>query len=352
MNFIIYGAGVYGKKIFERWHAADDVTFLGYYDRVKSGDMLGIPIIKMEKGDRNIPVLISLYNTMDAFDVYVDLREKGFKNIFWYKGNPYTNVFAKQIIDMNSLGDAILPQVEMHISDCCNLNCVGCTHFSPLFHKIDADFETRINDIKNLKKKVTHIMGFNLLGGEPFLNPEIGEYVREIRRLLPNTRLNIVTNGILLPKVSKDILKQIKLNEVVINITEYIPTNKIINEIQKCLDEAQLMYKIRKTDNLFNKPLDLRKEKYNNKCISNGCVNIYNGKISRCPTLMYVNKFNETFEQKLPMDGIMPIINSFDGKEFLKKLREPVPLCSYCVENPIKWSRCSGKPTIKDFAEI
>ena len=352
MEFMIYGAGVYGKNIFEKWHNYDDVIFLGYYDRGKSGEILGLPVTEIEEGDRNIPVLISLYNTINALDVYIDLRKKGFKKIFWYKENPYTDLFVKQIIDMDKLGDAILPQVEMHISDCCNLNCKGCTHFSPLFNKIDADFETRINDVKNLRKKITHIMGFSLLGGEPFLNPAIGEYAQEIRRILPNTRLTIVTNGILLPKVSKDILEQIKTSEFVINISEYIPTHEHIDEIIKCLDEVGVIYKIRKIDSLFNKPLDLRKKKYDNKCISNGCVNIYNGKISRCPTLMYVSKFNETFEQKLPTDGIMPIEGTYEGKELLIKLREPVPLCAYCVENIIKWSRCHGKPMIEDFAEV
>ncbi len=39
-----------------------------------------------------------------------------------------------------------------------------------------------------------------------------------------------------------------------------------------------------------------------------------------------------------------------DGVELLKKLREPVPLCAYCVENPILWSRCEGQPVIVDFA--
>lgn len=56
----------------------------------------------------------------------------------------------------------------------------------------------------------------------------------------------------------------------------------------------------------FNIPLSLSdKSKYPPKCISNGCVNVWNGKIARCPTLMYVEKFNEVFHTDLPTEGIM-----------------------------------------------
>lgn len=45
-----------------------------------------------------------------------------------------------------------MPHIELHISDKCNLNCRGCTHFSPLYNEIGAVFEEKIDDIKKIKR--------------------------------------------------------------------------------------------------------------------------------------------------------------------------------------------------------
>jgi hypothetical protein len=38
--------------------------------------------------------------------------------------------------------------LEHHIVDHCNLNCIGCSHFSPLAEKWFEDFETFKLDFK------------------------------------------------------------------------------------------------------------------------------------------------------------------------------------------------------------
>lgn len=47
-----------------------------------------------------------------------------------------------------------MPQAEIHVADYCNLNCRGCTHFSPIFEREIPEFDVRINDIMLLKKKI------------------------------------------------------------------------------------------------------------------------------------------------------------------------------------------------------
>jgi MoaA/NifB/PqqE/SkfB family radical SAM enzyme len=104
--------------------------------------------------------------------------------------------------------------VEMHISDACNLNCRGCAHFAPTFENKLPDIESRLNDVRRLKGKVSHIIRFYILGGEPFLNPQIDDYVREIRKILPTTELYIVTNGLLINKLKSETLQTIRDNNV------------------------------------------------------------------------------------------------------------------------------------------
>lgn len=352
MKFMIYGAGVRGKRMIEKWRGICDDEIVGVFDREKTGKILDVPIMKYEDGPRDFPVVISLANAAIALNVADDLHRAGYQKLYWYRENPYDDTLRGQLEDMGTWGDAVLPQVEMHLSDACNLNCRGCTHFSPLFHSIDADFASRMDDVKKLAGKFSHIAEFFLLGGEPFLNPEIAAYVEEIHKILPRTKLSIVTNGLLVPKLSQDVLDCIRHTQTVVSISEYKPTHEIIGKITARLEEADVKYVLRSFDSkqMFNKPIEVvLSGKYPQKCISNGCVNIYKGKICRCPTLMYVFKFNETFGTHLPTAGIMDLDEAPNGAELLKKLKEPVPLCAHCVENPMSWSRCEGQPEMRDF---
>ena len=125
--------------------------------------------------------------------------------------------------------------------------------------------------------------------------------------------------------------------------------------ITECLKKAKIKYQIRPYDSkkVFNKPIEVHPSgNYPLKCISDGCINIYKGKISRCPTLMYVFKFNETFDENLPTDGIMDLSTCVSGRELIEKLQKPVPLCQHCVENSIPWGRCHGIPKLTDFAVV
>lgn len=355
MEYMIYGAGVRGRRIFEKWEGTSLAEFMGVFDQKAEGSLLGIPILRFEEGPRELPVVISLAKWETVMEIEKALRAAGYEKIFWYHENPYDDTFEGQIDDMQAWGDSVLRQAEMHVSDACNLNCRGCAHFSPLFHQIDADLTSRLADVKKLASKVSHVIDFYLLGGEPFLNPEIQSYVEGVRSILPRTRLIIVTNGLLIPRLSDEVLECIRRTKTYLSISEYEPTHEVIDEIKSRLEAAGVKYEIRPFDSkqLFNKPLEIHPSgKYPLKCISDGCVNIYNGKICRCPQLMYAFKFNEVFGTQLPTEGIMNLDEAPSGKALLRKLKEPVPLCSHCVENPIPWSRCVGQPSIDDFAAI
>lgn len=202
----------------------------------------------------------------------------------------------------------------------------------PLFSDIQKelpDRESRINDIRKLKDKFSHIIKFFLMGGEPFLNPDIISYIEETRKILPDTMIQIVTNGLLIPKLSQEVWKAIYENRIVISISEYEPTHSMINRIKDILEEHDVAYILRpyESKTKFIKPLSLIPDsKYEKECISNGCINIWNGQIARCPNLMYINRFNEAFQTALPNQGIYEL-DSLDGREIIRLMKEAVPLC-------------------------
>lgn len=360
MDLIIYGAGSIGKYVcdyIEKYYS-DNYRVLGYLDSKIQGECNEKKILDIDSVDKNTTIVISVSNYYSAIDIYYLLRKKGFNKVYWYTKSlnnvKYDDDFLREhCIDTSDWGNCVMPIVEVHISDKCNLNCKGCTHFSPLYDSVNVKYENVIEDLLKLKNIFSNIMRIDILGGEPLVSNNLDKYVVEMRRLFPNTSLELFTNGLLIPNLSSEVCKTLRNNNVLVTITEYEPTHKIIDKIISKLEEYKIRYAIVPYDirQIFNKPISLSdNSKYPNMCISNGCVVVADGKISRCPTLMYINKFNEYFKTNLPNDGILELSEYKDGAVLLEELKKEVPLCKHCIKCDMKWDRCTGEKKLSDFA--
>lgn len=358
MKMYIYGAGNVGKiaaRMARNYGILGDIA--GFIDCCQPREVDGVYVFRVDEvGQEDARVLIAISDESVAQDVFCELHKRGFSDVWWFSGNNIKfgkDFWEEQCISCENWADNMLWHVEMHIMDACNLNCRGCTHFSPLFKMEMPNLETRIRDAEMLKNKVSHIVRLMILGGEPFLNPEIGDYALRLRELLPYTAITIVTNGILIPRQKDRTLKKIKDSDVKISISEYEPVRKIKKEIGSRLDGFGIVYGFRPWEGKmsFNKPLSVNKRtKLRQMGISCGCVNIYNGKIARCPTLMFIDKFNERFGQMLPNGGIYDIEAVPTGRALVDLLKKPVPLCAHCVENSVDWGVCGKDVVLGDFA--
>ena len=113
----------------------------------------------------------------------------------------------------------MIPYIETHITEACNLKCRGCSHFSVFAkpkHKDIAEFKKEFERLAEIEE----IPIIRLMGGEPLLNPNFMEYVRIARQCFPNSKIALVTNGILgerlIPFV--DELKALNIN---VTISDY-----------------------------------------------------------------------------------------------------------------------------------
>lgn len=362
MEIVIYGTGANGaeaKRVIDM-HYSESVKIMGFLDSYADGEYMGIPILKLEEVNRETIIVIAIKPPRWIAEIYNLLRENGFKNLYWYFAmsrimEKRQNFLLDECRPTNDWGDCPLPTVELHISDKCNLNCKGCTHFSPLFSDLGASLEDRLEDIKILRSKFTNIIRLDLLGGEPLLNPELNKYVIKMREILPTTFIQIFTNGLLIPRLSEETMRCIKENKLTFCISEYEPTHRIMDKITNVLDRHKIDYIVLKNDirTMFNKPISVSENtKYPQQCISNGCILVSEGKIARCPTLMYIDKFNERFGQSLPSDGIMDLRSCPSGQQLLDKLQEEVPLCKHCIKCDMPWEVCGKEISIEDFAVL
>lgn len=356
MSIYIYGAGKRGREFLTviKTSYNGEIPVEGFVDRAVAGLVEDHPVYRLsELQDKSVRIVIAVGNPRAVKEIHHTLRMVGFHDIWWYCGRhyrkEYKDLFSEQCVSCREWGEDTLMHVEMHAMDGCNLNCVGCTHFSPIFGKEVPDLQSRLNDVRRLREKIPHIVQFYILGGEPFLNPDLCSYL-EIKKIYPHTRLSIVTNGLLLLKTPGEVFERLRGENICISISKYKPTGECMDRIQQILARYNLTYSIRENRGKFNMPLSFEKgEKY---CISNGCVNIWNGKIARCPTLMYITEFNRHFNTSFPEEGILPLDEFVSGKELVDILEKDVPLCSYCGCHEIDWDVCGRNITVDQFVHI
>lgn len=341
-----YGAGKIGTQAYGKIALDSQAKqrFAGFIDSGKAGCICqGERIVSLEQTSIDDIVVITVAKNTTSVEIYDLLHKRGYKKIFWYQGSKQEKFggFLDECCESCVLwGDIVLPKAEIHVVDFCNLNCRGCAHYSPIFKREYPKTEDRIHDMELLAKKFSHVVDFYLLGGEPFLSPDIKEFVIRARQIFPHTHLYIITNGLLLPKIGEDIFRTINEYGVKIIISEYLPTHKMADEIKEVLEQNHVQYEVRPYDKkqVFNKPLTVNdKSNLEKLCISDQCVNIWNGKIARCPSLMYVEELNQKYGLHFPAEGIYSLDGELSGQVLKEKMKERVALCSYCVKNPIEW---------------
>ena len=88
--------------------------------------------------------------------------------------------------------------LEVHVVDHCNLDCVGCSHESPLLPKWLEDPERLATALERLWA-FYRVPLIKLLGGEPLLHPNLPLVIESARRST-DARVRIVTNGSLLER--------------------------------------------------------------------------------------------------------------------------------------------------------
>ncbi len=231
---------------------------------------------------------------------------------------------------------------DVNIVEHCNLNCAHCASFAPLAEEEYLDIEQYEKDMKKLSQlaggEVSYIQ---ILGGEPLLHPDIGEFLRIARTNFPIGIIRVVTNGVLLRSMKDDFWKTCRDYNINIAPTEY-PINIDYGEIRKYIESKDVKYEE------YGSALPWKKYVYAEegnrfethsflKCNNaNMCCAVRNGKLFACSRIdkirhlnKYYNKhFNISKRDYLDIDQIASL------DEIMSFLAKPSPFCRYC--NPFK----------------
>lgn len=285
---------------------------------------------KVDKIILTSEIPMSLMERMIQEAVYLGI-EKG--DIWIAKPEFYVNPVRKHICGYEDYRR--LPYIEYHITDHCNLNCKGCVHFAPLVQgEKFADYSTVKQDLTQMSRIVPYIDTIHILGGEPFLNQELGRYLELTREVYPFSDIGVVTNGLLLMNMKSNVIETFRRNKVKILVSSYPPILNRINDIATYVKNQGIEISCSEPINEFAYTFDQRGGHAGGaKRISCSCPNLYEGYLAVCPPIAYIKYFNEYFQQDLDdMDGLIDIYeNGLTYNKLVEELHKIRKLCDRCM---------------------
>lgn len=133
-----------------------------------------------------------------------------------------------------------LDYTEMFITSYCNLKCKYCSASIPYYYNkyhIDIDFLRR--QIDAYLDVIDGVETFRILGGEPFLHPQLAEVLKPLIASDKIHALRIVSNGAIVPRDPK-VLELLQNDKVTIDISNYGPVSDKVPELEQMEKEGKL----------------------------------------------------------------------------------------------------------------
>ncbi len=376
-DIAIWGGGRFGQKmktIFES-DGYSVVTFVDRESKVALRNVINSKDIT-DNFVANTVFYVCIRDYYALGDVVFEMHEKGVEGAWIVNPDIYDENEIESISDLKKSGriyyldfsnKAVISKLEFHVIDRCNLNCRGCSHFAPEFKNgyVDInDFEKQMFLVSN---SFSNVFRFRLMGGEPFLHDQLGEFALIARKYLPHTHLEIVTNGLMYKYVSAENWDLIKRADAVLNISLYPPTFECKHLIEEYLNKIGIKFSFgsgleQYNDNgiieEFHKCLTHNAthdaKKAIKRCVGSYCYYLRDGIISKCSLPQLIGVVNEKYGEKYVVDkkDCIELKTVDDPWSIVERLRKPMLFCRYCTDSGVlerfKWTN-KGEKVISDY---
>ncbi|MDR2802738.1 MAG: 4Fe-4S cluster-binding domain-containing protein [Treponema sp.] len=319
-------------------------------------DYNGIPIfVPDEFNDKDIHIVICLDQVF--MPVLRKLRNMGFKKLLPY----YFYVFDKEItLDTSTVEDAesfcydkwrlsrpaenVLDSIDVPVTMKCSLRCKDCSNLMQYFDKpAHADFDIMRRSIEKIFKVIDHIFEVRVLGGEPFMFPDLYRYIEIIKQYSSKyTICSVLTNGTIIP--SQKNLDALKDSNITLQISEYNNPRQKIPELLNLCEQNGIVTKIKRDFRWQNCATvrkygraDMENAELLRCCCTRGVVSIVDGKLFFCPTAgnMYTLKaapkeyheFVPLLDESISDSALLGMVNALAHRRRLK-------VCDFCGGRP------------------
>ncbi|MBN1468102.1 MAG: 4Fe-4S cluster-binding domain-containing protein [Fusobacteriaceae bacterium] len=245
--------------------------------------------------------------------------------------------------------------LEINVSDLCNLSCRACSHLSPVTKHKEFDVDKCINSILVLSG-VMKFECIRLLGGEPLLSKDLRFLIEFLIKSKISKRLCIATNGTLINEVHDSILHLIDCLDVSFYNSGNQNKTKIIRYLTektkqfKNLEVKILNFKYFRESYTEYGPLNVELiDKIYETCLVSKnwqCYNLEEGYFFKCPQAHILSKHKEIDIKK---NGVRIVGNSNLISYLKEYLNDSTPLkaCFYCLGSVGKLIPHEQVPKIK-----
>lgn len=367
MNIIIYGFGKCGKYVYKKIeeHKKAQIKVLGWIDQNKNQIDTDLPCLTVEeflKSDQSgiDAVLIASVNDIYVSEMVCALRSGGYEDIYVLddkipmEKNEVLDCdgnFNQYIVHYKNI-KPVIRYVDFMILEHCNLNCRRCSFFSNIAEEKYADIGSFQMAVDGLKRKFSNVEFFVLLGGEPLLHPRLAEYIQIVRDSFPKTTLKVTTNGLLITRMSNELVQSMKEHKAILRISQYPPVTRIKQQINDFLLEKGVEYfwtePISSFDKFICKGTEDPKVAYEANCSKVKCPEIYDGRLYGCSLIPAIFR-NQLFldfslsKEEIEQVSFDLIDGDEDGWTLIEMLNRPNKLCRYCtVSESMEWSNTGG----------
>lgn len=248
---------------------------------------------------------------------------------------------AKRIVRRLTGGYRQPLKIEFVVAEHCNLNCKGCTHYSPLAPADMPSLESVERDMQRMAKVCgRELAKVGIVGGETLLYPQLPEAMRLMHRYFPDSERVIYTNGLLLPRMGEDFWEAVRESGVVIELTRY-PVKFDYDAVIKLCESKGVnvrVYGDRGQHGTFFKfgldPAGKQDGALSHfRCFNRGCLTVTQGKLFGCATSAFIGRLNAVSKKQFELSekDYVSLDELTDVKQVRRFITHSVPFCRYCV---------------------
>ena len=236
-TYRLWGAAQLGKDFCEKLSHKVTIVQVVDGDSNKHGKLLGGVAIESPANliyDEKSVVVVTCSFYEENKPVIERLGYVPMQNLFYYEDfyilyDLYANDFLRS------------KRVDISLTEKCTLKCKKCNMFMTHFkNPQNQPVEAVLEDIDAYFSVVDYVKVLNLLGGEPFLYPELGKVLDYIVQKYRDRieRVIVFTNGTIVP--SADLLKSMKQCAVTVQFSDYthaVPYQKKLEQFKEVLEQ-------------------------------------------------------------------------------------------------------------------
>ena len=294
---------------------------------------------------KNIHDCVNLYKNTDFNNINTGMTSHDVRRrVDIYKAE----CAALQTSDESSFN---LKYVDITITEACSLKCESCSNLMQYYVKPkNSDLNLLFKSIDKLMEITNSLYEFRVLGGEPFINKQIGQIINKLLTYKTIKEIVIYTNATIIPKGEN--FECLKNDKIFVEITDYKELSRKRDELIELLKANNIRYTSiipvwsdSGTLKYQNATEEQLADKFKSCCMIDKTT-ILNGKLYRCPFSANAHNLNA-----IPHNA-SDVVNLDDDNKTIAELKKEVTLLHGNKKYLEACKHCNGRDHLTPKIEV